>query len=109
MAFISCRSHHNPIPSFHGLHWECLGQFIDPLWWTKYKGKKGLQILSLVTTIKKYLTFTCSILPLIDLVTVFDATLTSRQTSEKLQCLYENLMLNNFRKTAVLKKISVVS
>ena len=42
---------------------------------------------------------------LIDLVTIFDATLTSRQTREKLQCLYENLILNNFRKTAVLKKI----
>ena len=28
----------------------------------------------------------------IDLVTVFDAILTSRQTREKLQCLYENLM-----------------
>ena len=37
---------------------------------------------------------------LIDLVTVFDAILTSRQTREKLQCLYENLMPNNFRKTA---------
>ena len=43
-------------------------------------------------------------LPSIDLVTVFDAILTSRQTSEKLQCLYENLMSNNFRRTAVLKK-----
>ena len=41
---------------------------------------------------------------LIDLVTIFDTTLTSRQTREKLQCLYENLMLNNVRKTAVLKK-----
>ena len=38
------------------------------------------------------------------LVTVFDAILTSRQTCEKLKCLYENLMSNNFRKTAVLKK-----
>ena len=37
-----------------------------------------------------------------------DAILTSRQTCEKLQCLYENLMSNNFRKTAVLKKISIV-
>ena len=37
----------------------------------------------------------------IDLVTVFDAILTSRQTCEKLQCLYENLMSNNFPKTAV--------
>ena len=44
----------------------------------------------------------------IDLVTVFDAILTSRQTREKLQCLYENLMSDNFRKTAFLKKISVV-
>ena len=41
---------------------------------------------------------------LIELVTVFDAILTSRQTCEKLQCLYENLMSNNFRKMAVLKK-----
>ena len=40
----------------------------------------------------------------IDLVTVFDAILTSRQTREKLQCLYENLMPNNFRTTAVMKK-----
>ena len=30
---------------------------------------------------------------LTDLVTVFDATLTSRQTSEKLQCLYGNLII----------------
>ena len=45
----------------------------------------------------------------IDLVTVFDAILTNRQTCEKLQCLYENLMSNNFRTTAVLKKISVVN
>ena len=40
-----------------------------------------------------------------DLVTVFDAILTSRQTREKLQCLYENPMSNNFRKKAVLEKI----
>ena len=45
----------------------------------------------------------------VDLVTVFDAILKSRQTCEKLQCLYENLMSNNFRKTAVLKKISIVN
>ena len=40
----------------------------------------------------------------IDLVSVFDATLASRQTCEKLQCLFENLMSNNFRKTIFLKK-----
>ena len=39
-----------------------------------------------------------------DLVTVY-AILTSGQTRDKLQCLYENLMSNNFRRTAVLKKI----
>ena len=39
---------------------------------------------------------------IIDLVTVFDAILTSRETREKLQCLYENLISNNFRRTAVL-------
>ena len=44
------------------------------------------------------------IIVMIDLVTVFDAMLTSRQMCEKLQCLYENLMSNNFHKTAVLKK-----
>ena len=35
---------------------------------------------------------------------VLEAILTSRQPCEKLQCLYENLVSNNFRKTAVLKK-----
>ena len=40
----------------------------------------------------------------VDLVTVFDAILTSRQTRAKLQCLYENLMSNNYRRTAFLKK-----
>ena len=35
----------------------------------------------------------------------FHAILTSGQTREKLQCLYENLMSNNFRRMAVLKKI----
>ena len=34
---------------------------------------------------------------------VFDTILTSGQTCAQLQCLYENLMPNNFRKTAVLK------
>ena len=39
----------------------------------------------------------------------FRRQVTRRQTCEKLQCLYENLMSNNFRKTAVLKKISIVN
>ena len=46
---------------------------------------------------------------LIELVTLFDAILTSRQTREKLQCLYENLMSNNLRSTAVLEKIWIVN
>jgi len=41
----------------------------------------------------------------IDYVTVVVAILTSGQTREKLQCLYENPMSNNFRKTAGLEKI----
>ena len=45
----------------------------------------------------------------IDLVTVLEAILTSGQAREKLQCLYENLMSNNFHKTAVLNKISIVN
>ena len=51
----------------------------------------------------------CFVLKQIDLVTVFHATLTSRQTCEKLLCLNENLMSNNFRKTAVLKKIGLAN
>ena len=53
--------------------------------------------------------FSVFLIFIIDLVTVFDAILTSRQTRDKLQCLYENLMSNNFRKTAVLNKISIVN
>ena len=41
----------------------------------------------------------------IGLITVFDAILTGRQGGVKLQCLYENPMSNNFRKTSVWKKI----
>ena len=40
----------------------------------------------------------------LDLVMVLEAIMTSTQPREKLQCLYENLMSSNFRKTAVLKK-----
>ena len=45
-----------------------------------------------------------SVQQVLGLITVFDAILTSRQTGEKLQRLYENLMSNNFCRTAVLKK-----
>ena len=41
----------------------------------------------------------------IGLVTVLEAILTSRQPRDKLQCLYQNLMSNNFRNTVVLKRI----
>ena len=41
---------------------------------------------------------------IIDLVTVLEAILTSRQPREKLQCLYEDQCQIIFRKTAVLKK-----
>ena len=58
--------------------------------------------LALVAKVKQYIIIELS---LTDLVTVFDAILTSRQTLEKLQCLYENLISNNFRRTAVQKKI----
>ena len=46
---------------------------------------------------------------IIDLVTVLDAILTDRQAGVKLLCLYENPMSNTFRKTPVLKKMSVVN
>ena len=55
------------------------------------------------TVMKNYKTLISKV-DCIDLVTDFDAILTGRQTREKLQCLYENLMLNNFRKKALLKK-----
>ena len=54
--------------------------------------------------ITSHLNYCNSLLYGIDLVTVFDAILTSREMREKLQCLYENLISNNFRKTAVQKK-----
>ena len=38
-----------------------------------------------------------------DLVTVLEAILMSRQLREKLQCLYENLMSPSFHKMTVLK------
>ena len=41
----------------------------------------------------------------VDLVTVLKAILTGRQPCEKLHCLYENQMPNNFPKMTVLKKI----
>ena len=50
-----------------------------------------------------------NIVVIIDLVTVFDAILTSRQKREKLQCLYENLVSNNFRRITVLKKKNELS
>ena len=56
-----------------------------------------------------HIKFNLSMRQTIDLVTVFDAILTSRQTREKLQCLYENLISNNFRRSAVLKKIWFVN
>ena len=36
--------------------------------------------------------------------TVFDAIFTSGQTRDKLECLFENLMSNDLRRMAVLKK-----
>ena len=60
--------------------------------------------MTATTVMKNYKTLISKV-DCIDLVTDFNAILTSRQTREKLQCLYENLMSNNFRRTAVLKKI----
>ena len=40
---------------------------------------------------------------------VLEAILTSRQAREKLHCLYENLMSNNFRKMHVLKILDAES
>ena len=56
------------------------------------------------TTVMKNYEMLNSKVDCIDLVTDFDAILTSRQMCEKLQSLYENLMSNNFRRMAVLKK-----
>ena len=55
-----------------------------------------LSLLKVATNCLRLILQECAI----DLVTVFDAISTSRQTREKLQCLYEN----NFLRTAVLKK-----
>ena len=69
---------------------------LDISWSSALMGRKGAE---LSTETKE----------LIDLVTVFDAILKSKQTRQKLQCLYENLISNNFRRTAVLKKIWFVN
>ena len=50
--------------------------------------------MTATTVMKNYETLISKV-DCIDLVTDFDAILTSRQTHEKLQCLYENLMSNN--------------
>ena len=68
------------------------------LFWRQQKNKKYSSFVG--TQLWKCLT--------IDLVTVFGAILTSRQTCEKLQYLFENLMSNNFRKMDALKKIFIV-
>ena len=44
----------------------------------------------------------------IDLIMVSEAILRGRQPLDKLQCLYGNLMSDNFRKTAVRKKKGIV-
>ena len=61
------------------------------------------------TTGIAFVSFVLEVYCTIDLDTVFDAILTSGQTCEKLKCLYENVMSNNIRKTAVLKKIQLVN
>ena len=53
--------------------------------------------------------FTCRLLLIISTHTIItftqeEAIMTSKQTREKLQFLYENVISNNFRKTHVLKK-----
>ena len=50
--------------------------------------------------------FNKSFTSVIGFITVLEATLTSKQKCEKLHCLYENLMSNNFPQTAVLKKLN---
>ena len=72
-------------------------------WWRIQKDAMWFILFLVFFSSKIYLTLTYSYFekyywlpPLIDLVTVFDAILTSRQTREKLQCLYENLMLDSF-------------
>ena len=59
--------------------------------------------MTATTVMKNYETLILKV-DCIDLVTDFDAILTSRQ-DEKLQCLYENLMSNNFRKNGSSEKI----
>ena len=65
-----------------------------------------------LSPINRYFSENCRWVPLIKFlqknrlafVQILSRSLTSRQTCEKLQCLYENQMSNNFRQTALLKK-----
>ena len=56
------------------------------------------------TALPSHLDSLQSVFVCLDVVTVFDAILRSKQTCEKLQCLCENLMSINFRQTAVPNK-----
>ena len=95
-----------------GKHWSLYGHFSTP---QKFNLKKQswpsfFQLRSVFILPSENQPMRCTELQLkhsrrvIDLVTVFDAILTSRPTRKKLECLHENQILNNFRRTAVLKK-----
>ena len=71
--------------------------------------KKNREGLKEINSQKSYSTAQKQVTSRVSLPARHGAIVTSRQTREKLQCLYENLMSNNFRKTAVLEKISVVN
>ena len=95
-----------------GKHWSLYGHFSTP---QKFNLKKQnwrifFKLRSVFILASENQPMRCIELQLkhsrrvIDHVTVVDAILTSRPTREKLECLHENQILNNFRRTAVLKK-----
>ena len=65
---------------------------------------KTLWFIHIILLCPSHLHSLQSVFVCLDVVTVFYAILRSKQTCEKLQCLYENLLAINFRKTAVLNK-----
>ena len=79
---------------------------------------RGVSIVNTTARKKRYnphgvssLTCSCTYLNVrliyIDLITILETILSCRRPCEKKQCLCENLMSNNFRKTAVLKKVGI--
>ena len=72
---------------------------VEAAWVNEYTKKRSKLVI-----VKGHKKVTYFYVPRIDLVVFLEAILMSRELLEKLQCLYENLMSNNFRKNGCSEK-----